>query len=340
MLDFKIFSIIKDAGWSIDEIQNFSNFYDEFIEKNEPDFTLFINFLKTKGFNKTMDELVDIYTKYKSCMPIKMNIDVQEKVEEKTEEKTEEKAEEKVEEKVEEKTEEKHKNPINVLNGYKGNLKKLQNKLENEKDPKKQAELTEKIKIIKEKIQTLTNLVDRLKAKHGTVETYQRQVDMDEYYRISQVENVDQQLENTNQQVQNEQNAEQTRVMQSNQPTYKSSKVIQIEKEKKWMEKHKKGFILKKLDRKLNAKKKRNKDKIEYLSSVARELKKTEFSLGKNSEEYKLIAQQYLEMQKEALGKRMSKKIERELGKEYILKSGNHIEIPDFLLNIVGSKTR
>ncbi len=305
MLDFKIFGVIKDAGWSIDEIQNFSNFYDEFIKTNEPDFTLFMNFLKIKGFNKTADELVDIYTKYKSSTPIKMNIDFQEK--------------------VEERVEGKQKNLINVLNGYKGNLKKLQNKLENEKDPNKQAELNEKIKIITENIQTLTNVIERLKTKHGTMEPYQRNVDMDRYYRISQVENVQ---------------VAQTRMIQSNQPIYNKLKITQIEKDKKWMEKHKKGFILNKLDSNLKAKKEKNQEKTEYLLSLARELKKAEFSYGRNSEEYKLIAQQYLEMQKEALGKRMSKKIERELGKEYILKSGNHIEIPDFLLNIVGSKTR
>ena len=338
-----------NAGWSIDEIQNFSNFYNEFIEKNEPDFTVFMNFLKTKNFNKTMDELVEVYTKYKSNMPIKTNIDVEEKIEEKieekteekTEEKNEEKTEEKVEEKIEEKTEEKveekkeetkQKNPKNQLNGYKEYLKRLQNQLKNEKDPMKQAELTEKIKNVKEKIQTLTNLVDHLKAKHGTVDTYQRQVDMGRYYGFNQVENV-------NQQVQNEQNVkvEQTKPVQNNQPTYNG---FTNEKDKKWMEKHKKGFILNRLEKKLNAKKKRNQDKIRILSQAARELQDAEFWLGRNNKDYQLIAKQYLKTQKEVLGRRISRKIVREIGKEYILKSGNHVEIPKALLNIVSSKTR
>ena len=51
MLDLRFYNILKANGWESKEIDDFNNYYDEFLKDNEPDFTLFINYLHEKGFN-------------------------------------------------------------------------------------------------------------------------------------------------------------------------------------------------------------------------------------------------------------------------------------------------
>ncbi len=82
MLDLRFYNILKANGWQQNEIDNFNNYYDEFLKDNEPDFTLFMNYLHEKGFNKTTSELIRIYTTYKKAMQTKVNTNNQAPIQE------------------------------------------------------------------------------------------------------------------------------------------------------------------------------------------------------------------------------------------------------------------
>ena len=81
-------------------------------------------------------------------------------------------------------------------------------------------------------------------------------------------------------------------------------------------------------------------DLFNNLAKAANAVKQAAFEQGFNSKEYQTLARQYIDTQKEAFGRMKSWKINKDLGKEYILKSGNHIEIPEWLLNMTIAKTK
>ena len=146
-----------------------------------------------------------------------------------------------------------------------------------------------------------------LKTKHGSIEAFQRKiVDFDKFYVPE------------NQYINN----------------LKGIDDFKDKRTTKWKEKHKKGFILTKLSPKLDVVKVEKPDLFNNLAKAANAVKQAAFEQGVNSEEYQTLARQYMDTQKETLGRMKSWKINRELGKQYILKSGNHIEIPEWLLNM------
>lgn len=351
MLDFRFFNILKMNGWQEEEIKNFANYYDEFLKNNEPDFTLFMNYLHEKGFNKSTSELIRIYTAYKMPIQTKINTNNQSSVHKDEEKKKEEPEQVQDKENIEVETPEvepvftdEMKNELNKANDslrdMKKNLANLEAALKAETDPANKEKLEEKINDYKNNSipQRFTERMNRLKTKFGSIEAFQRKiVDFDKFYvSENQVENksnnqTTSQVENkpNNQTINNEEYENSQNVN-----NLKSINDFKDKRTTKWKEKHKKGFILTKLSPKLDVVKAKKPDLFNNLAKAANAVKQAAFEQGVNSEEYQTLARQYMDTQKETLGRMKSWKINRELGKQYILKSGNHIEIPEWLLNM------
>lgn len=320
MLDLRFYNILKANGWESKEIDDFNNYYDEFLKDNEPDFTLFINYLHEKGFNKTPSELIKIYTTYKKAMQTKVNINNQAPIQE--DKQTKEEAEQiQDEEDIEVETPEVEpvltdemkkdlKKAKDSLRRFKKRIELKEAKLKTETDPANKEALKSEINEYKKHVKQLfTERMNGLKTKHGSIEAFQRKiVDFDKFY-VPENQSLD----------------------------INNLKGIDDFKDKrttKWKEKHKKGFILTKLSPKLDVVKVEKPDLFNNLAKAANAVKQAAFEQGVNSEEYQTLARQYMDTQKETLGRMKSWKINRELGKQYILKSGNHIEIPEWLLNM------
>ena len=316
MLDLRFYNILKANGWQQNEIDNFNNYYDEFLKDNEPDFTLFMNYLHEKGFNKTTSELIKIYTTYKKAMQTKVNTNNQAPIQE--DEQTKEEPEQiQDEEDIEVETPEVEpvltdemkkdlKKAKDSLRRFKKNIELKEAELKAETDPANQEALKSEINEYKKHAKQLfTERMNGLKTKHGSIEAFQRKiVDFDKFY------------------------------IPENQSNLKGIDDFKDERTTKWKEKHKKGFILTKLSPKLDVVKVEKPDLFNNLAKAANAVKQAAFEQGVNSEEYQTLARQYMDTQKETLGRMKSWKINRELGKQYILKSGNHIEIPEWLLNM------
>lgn len=320
MLDLRFYNILKANGWESKEIDDFNNYYDEFLKDNEPDFTLFINYLHEKGFNKTPSELIKIYTTYKKAMQTKVNINNQAPIQE--DKQTKEEAEQiQDEEDIEVETPEVEpvltdemkkdlKKAKDSLRRFKKRIELKEAELKTETDPANKEALKSEINEYKKHVKQLfTERMNGLKTKHGSIEAFQRKiVDFDKFY-VPENQSLD----------------------------INNLKGIDDFKDKrttKWKEKHKKGFILTKLSPKLDVVKVEKPDLFNNLAKAANAVKQAAFEQGVNSEEYQTLARQYMDTQKETLGRMKSWKINRELGKQYILKSGNHIEIPEWLLNM------
>lgn len=319
MLDLRFYNILKANGWQPREIDDFANYYDEFLKYNEPDFTLFINYLNEKGFNKTTSELIRIYTIYKIAMQTKVNTNNQAPIQE---DKQTKKEPEQIQDEgdIEVKTPEVEpvltdemkkdlKKAQDSLRRFKKRIEQKEAKLKAETDPAKKEALKNEINEYKKHAKQLfTERMNGLKAKHGSIEAFQRKiVDFDKFYYRNNLKGIDD---------------------------------FKDERTTKWKEKHKKGFILTKLSPKLDVVKVEKPDLFNNLAQAANAVKQAAFEQGVNSEEYQILARQYMDTQKETLGRMKSWKINRELGKEYILKSGNHIEIPEWLLNMTIAKTK
>lgn len=316
MLDLRFYNILKANGWQQNEIDNFNNYYDEFLKDNEPDFTLFMNYLHEKGFNKTTSELIKIYTTYKKAMQTKVNTNNQAPIQE--DEQTKEEPEQiQDEEDIEVETPEVEpvltdemkkdlKKAKDSLRRFKKNIELKEAELKAETDPANKEALKSEINEYKKHAKQLfTERMNGLKTKHGSIEAFQRKiVDFDKFY------------------------------VPENQSNLKGIDDFKDERTTKWKEKHKKGFILTKLSPKLDVVKVEKPDLFNNLAKAANAVKQAAFEQGVNSEEYQTLARQYMDTQKETLGRMKSWKINRELGKQYILKSGNHIEIPEWLLNM------
>lgn len=316
MLDLRFYNILKANGWESKEIDDFNNYYDEFLKYNEPDFTLFINYLHEKGFNKTTSELIRIYTTYKKAMQTKVNTNNQAPIQE--DEQTKEEPEQiQDEEDIEVETPEVEpiltdemkkdlKKAKDSLRRFKKRIEIKEAELKAETDPAKKEALKNEINEYKKHVKQLfTERMNGLKTKHGSIEAFQRKiVDFDKFY------------------------------VPENQSNLKGIDDFKDERTTKWKEKHKKGFILTKLSPKLDVVKVEKPDLFNNLAKAANAVKQAAFEQGVNSEEYQTLARQYMDTQKETLGRMKSWKINRELGKQYILKSGNHIEIPEWLLNM------
>ncbi len=316
MLDLRFYNILKANGWQQNEIDNFNNYYDEFLKDNEPDFTLFMNYLHEKGFNKTTSELIKIYTTYKKAMQTKVNTNNQAPIQE--DEQTKEEPEQiQDEEDIEVETPEVEpvltdemkkdlKKAKDSLRRFKKNIELKEAELKAETDPANKEALKSEINEYKKHAKQLfTERMNGLKTKHGSIEAFQRKiVDFDKFY------------------------------IPENQSNLKGIDDFKDERTTKWKEKHKKGFILTKLSPKLDVVKVEKPDLFNNLAKAANAVKQAAFEQGVNSEEYQTLARQYMDTQKETLGRMKSWKINRELGKQYILKSGNHIEIPEWLLNM------
>ena len=316
MLDLRFYNILKANGWQQNEIDNFNNYYDEFLKDNEPDFTLFMNYLHEKGFNKTTSELIRIYTTYKKAMQTKVNTNNQAPIQE--DEQTKEEPEQiQDEEDIEVETPEVEpvltdemkkdlKKAKDSLRRFKKNIELKEAKLKAETDPANIEALKSEINEYKKNAKQLfTERMNGLKTKHGSIEAFQRKiVDFDKFY------------------------------VPENQSNLKGIDDFKDERTTKWKEKHKKGFILTKLSPKLDVVKVEKPDLFNNLAKAANAVKQAAFEQGVNSEEYQTLARQYMDTQKETLGRMKSWKINKELGKQYILKSGNHIEIPEWLLNM------
>lgn len=320
MLDLRFYNILKANGWESKEIDDFNNYYDEFLKDNEPDFTLFINYLHEKGFNKTPSELIKIYATYKKAMQTKVNTNNQAPIQE--DEQTKEEPEQiQDEEDIEVETPEVEpvltdemkkdlKKAKDSLRRFKKRIEIKEAELKAETDPAKKEALKNEINEYKKHVKQLfTERMNGLKTKHGSIEAFQRKiVDFDKFY-VPENQSLD----------------------------INNLKGIDDFKDKrttKWKEKHKKGFILTKLSPKLDVVKVEKPDLFNNLAKAANAVKQAAFEQGVNSEEYQTLARQYMDTQKETLGRMKSWKINRELGKQYILKSGNHIEIPEWLLNM------
>lgn len=364
MLDFRFFNILKMNGWQEEEIKNFANYYDEFLKNNEPDFTLFMNYLHEKGFNKSTSELIRIYTAYKMPIQTKINTNNQSSVHEDEEKKKEEPEQVQGKENIEVETpkvepvftdemKKELNNANDSLRKMKKNLANLEAALKAETDPANKEKLEEKINDYKNKTipQRFTERMNRLKTKFGSIEAFQRKiVDFDKFYvSENQVENksnnqTTSQVENkpSNQTTNPVENKPNNQTINRNEEYENSQNVNNLksindfkdERTTKWKEKHKKGFILTKLSPKLDVVKVEKPDLFNNLAKAANAVKQAAFEQGVNSEEYQTLARQYMDTQKETLGRMKSWKINRELGKQYILKSGNHIEIPEWLLNM------
>ena len=322
MLDLRFYNILKANGWQQNEIDNFNNYYDEFLKDNEPDFTLFINYLHEKGFNKTTSELIKIYTTYKKAMQTKVNTNNQAPIQE--DEQTKEEPEQiQDEEDIEVETPEVEpvltdemkkdlKKAKDSLRRFKKRIELKEAELKAETDPAKKEALKSEINEYKKHVKQLfTERMNGLKTKHGSIEAFQRKiVDFDKFY------------------------------IPENQSNLKGIDDFKDERTTKWKEKHKKGFILTKLSPKLDVVKVKKPDLFNNLARVANAVKQAAFEQGVNSEEYQTLARQYMDTQKETLGRMKNRKINRDLGKQYILKSGNHIEIPEWLLNMTIAKTK
>ena len=318
MLDLRFYNILKANGWQQNEIDNFNNYYDEFLKDNEPDFTLFMNYLHEKGFNKTTSELIRIYTTYKKAMQTKVNTNNQAPIQE--DEQTKEEPEQiQDEEDIEVETPEVEpvltdemkkdlKKAKDSLRRFKKRIELKEAELKAETDPAKKEALKSEINEYKKHVKQLfTERMNGLKTKHGSIEAFQRKiVDFDKFYVPE------------NQYINN----------------LKGIDDFKDKRTTKWKEKHKKGFILTKLSPKLDVVKVEKPDLFNNLAKAANAVKQAAFEQGVNSEEYQTLARQYMDTQKETLGRMKSWKINRELGKQYILKSGNHIEIPEWLLNM------
>ena len=334
MLDLRFYNILKANGWQQNEIDNFNNYYDEFLKDNEPDFTLFINYLHEKGFNKTTSELIKIYTTYKKAMQTKVNTNNQAPIQE--DEQTKEEPEQiQDEEDIEVETPEVEpvltdemkkdlKKAKDSLRRFKKNIELKEAKLKAETDPANKEALKSEINEYKKHVKQLfTERMNGLKTKHGSIEAFQRKiVDFDKFYVPE-----NQSLNNGYRNFQDINNL-------------KGIDDFKDERTTKWKEKHKKGFILTKLSPKLDVVKVKKPDLFNNLARVANAVKQAAFEQGVNSEEYQTLARQYMDTQKETLGRMKSRKINRDLGKQYILKSGNHIEIPEWLLNMTIAKTK
>ena len=318
MLDLRFYNILKANGWQPKEINDFANYYDEFLKDNEPDFTLFMNYLHEKGFNKTTSELIKIYTTYKKAMQTKVNTNNQAPIQE--DEQTKEEPEQiQDEEDIEVETPEVEpvltdemkkdlKKAKDSLRRFKKRIELKEAKLKAETDPANKEALKSEINEYKKHAKQLfTERMNGLKTKHGSIEAFQRKiVDFDKFYVPE------------NQYINN----------------LKGIDDFKDKRTTKWKEKHKKGFILTKLSPKLDVVKVKKPDLFNNLAKAANAVKQAAFEQGVNSEEYQTLARQYMDTQKETLGRMKSWKINRELGKQYILKSGNHIEIPEWLLNM------
>jgi hypothetical protein len=334
MLDFRFYNILKANGWQPKEIDNFANYYDEFLKYNEPDFTLFINYLHEKGFNKTTSELIRIYTIYKIAMQTKVNTNNQAPIQE--DEQTKEEPEQiQDEEDIEVETPEVEpvltdemkkdlKKAKDSLRRFKKRIEIKEAELKVETDPAKKEALKNEINEYKKHVKQLfTERMNGLKTKHGSIEAFQRKiVDFDKFYVPE-----NQPLNNGYRNFQDINNL-------------KGIDDFKDKRTTKWKEKHKKGFILTKLSPKLDVVKVEKPDLFNNLARVANAVKQAAFEQGVNSEEYQTLARQYMDTQKETLGRMKNWKINRDLGKEYILKSGNHIEIPEWLLNMTIAKTK
>jgi len=364
MLDLRFYNILKANGWQQNEIDNFNNYYDEFLKNNEPDFTLFMNYLYEKGFNKSTSELIRIYTAYKMPIQTKINTNNQSSVHEDEEKKKEEPEQVQGKENIEVETpkvepvftdemKKELNNANDSLRKMKKNLANLEAALKAETDPANKEKLEEKINDYKNKTipQRFTERMNRLKTKFGSIEAFQRKiVDFDKFYvSENQVENksnnqTTSQVENkpSNQTTNPVENKPNNQTINRNEEYENSQNVNNLksindfkdERTTKWKEKHKKGFILTKLSPKLDVVKVEKPDLFNNLAKAANAVKQAAFEQGVNSEEYQTLARQYMDTQKETLGRMKSWKINRELGKQYILKSGNHIEIPEWLLNM------
>lgn len=340
MLDFKFFSILKKSEWTNEEIDNFSNHYNDFLEKNEPNFTLFMHYLKEKEFNKTTDELINIYAAYKMPTQTKINTNNQaqnKKDEEKNNQELQNEEEIEIEDQEFKPAGELKKDIENAkssLRRFKKLIAKKEENLKNETDPAKQEELKKELEEYKKNAKQLfTERINKLKTKHGSIKGLQKKiVDFDKFYTPN-VENVE--VKNNEDVVLN---AGYRNFQDIN--NLKSIKNFKDERTTNWKNEHKKGFILTQLSPKLDVKKAENPDLLKNLARAANAVKQAAFEYGVNSEEYQMLAQQYLDTQKETLGRRTNRKIKKDLGKECILKSGNHIEIPEFLLNMTIAKTK
>lgn len=335
MLDFRFFNILKMNGWQEEEIKNFANYYDEFLKNNEPDFTLFMNYLHEKGVNKSTSELIRIYTAYKMPIQTKINTNNQSSVHENEEKKKEEPEQVQGKENIEVETPEVEpvltdemkkdlKKAKDSLRRFKKRIEIKEAELKVETDPAKKEALKNEINEYKKHVKQLfTERMNGLKTKHGSIEAFQRKiVDFDKFYVPE-----NQSLNNGYRNFKDINNL-------------KGIDDFKDERTTKWKEKHKKGFILTKLSPKLDVVKVEKPDLFNNLARVANAVKQAAFEQGVNSEEYQTLARQYMDTQKETLGRMKNWKINRDLGKEYILKSGNHIEIPEWLLNMTIAKTK
>lgn len=333
MLDFKFFNIMKENGWTNEEINSFSNHYNDFLEKSEPNFTLFIYYLKEKGFNKTIDELINIYAAYKR--PSQTKKDEESKKENTEPVKDEEKIEiEDQEVKPTEEMKKEIKNANSSLKRFKKQIALKEENLKSETDPAKLEKLKKELEDYKKHAQqSFTERINGLKTKHGSIKALQRMiVDFDKFY-VSNRETA--KVEDNKEVVLN---AGYRNFQDIN--NLKSIENFEDKRTTKWKNEHKKGFILTKLSPNLDVKKVEKPDLFDNLAKAANTVKQAAFENGINSEEYQILAKQYLDTQKQLLGKRANRKIKKDLGKEYILKSGNHIKIPEFLLNMTIEKTK
>lgn len=338
MLDLRFYNILKANGWESKEIDDFNNYYDEFLKDNEPDFTLFINYLHEKGFNKTPSELIKIYTTYKKAMQTKVNTNNQAPIQE--DEQTREEPEQiqdeedievetpKVEPVLTDEMKKDLKKAKDSLRRFKKRIEIKEEELKAETDPAKKEALKNEINEYKKHVKQLfTERMNQLKTKHGSIEAFQKRiVDFDKFY-VSKEQSENKPLNNGYRNFQDINNL-------------KGIDDFKDERTTKWKEKHKKGFILTKLSPKLDVVKVEKPDLFNNLAKAANAVKQAAFEQGFNSKEYQTLARQYIDTQKETLGRMKSWKINKDLGKEYILKSGNHIEIPEWLLNMTIAKTK
>lgn len=329
MLDLRFYNILKANGWQPKEINDFANYYDEFLKDNEPDFTLFMNYLHEKGFNKTTSELIKIYTTYKKAMQTKVNTNNQAPIQE--DEQTKEEPEQiqdeediEVEPVLTDEMKKDLKSVKNSLRRFKKHIELKEAELKAETDPANKEALKSEINEYKKHVKQLfTERMNGLKTKHGSIEAFQRKiVDFDKFYVPE-----NQSLNNGYRNFQYI-------------ATLKDINDFKDARTTKWKEEHKKGFILTKLSPKLDVVKIEKPDLFNNLARVANAVKQAALEKGVNIEEYQTLARQYMDTQKETLGRMKNWKINRDLGKEYILKSGNHIEIPEWLLNMTISKTK